>query len=73
MAEKRPECAVRGMVRPGGMCPQVIVGMKLCGAKPGTCPHQRPPSPSTDPQRARELAASGVGVGVASVPAKDHP
>jgi len=57
MAEKRPECAVRGMVRPGGLCPQVIVGMKLCGAKPGTCPHQRPQTP--DGVNACDLCAKG--------------
>jgi len=40
--QQKPRCAVHGMVRPGGMCSRVIVGMEFCGAQPGTCPHQRP-------------------------------
>lgn len=40
----RPTCAVRGVIAPGALCPQVIVGMQFCGAKPGTCEHQREPA-----------------------------
>ncbi len=45
MAEQqKPECAVRGMVRPGAMCSKVIVGQQLCGFA-GQCEHQRPQQP----------------------------
>lgn len=43
--EQKPNCAVGGLIRPGAMCSKVIVGGKLCGAQPGTCPHQRQQTP----------------------------
>lgn len=39
LAEVRPRCAVRGMVRPGAVCGKVIVGMEFCGYS-GECPHK---------------------------------
>lgn len=39
--DAKPLCAVNGRIAPNAMCGSVIVGMKYCGAKPGTCPHQR--------------------------------
>jgi hypothetical protein len=38
-----PECLAGGMPYPGGMCPQIIVGGKLCGFD-GWCPHKEQPS-----------------------------
>jgi len=38
-----PTCAVHGMIRPGALCSQVIVGMQYCGYK-GECPHKREPT-----------------------------
>jgi hypothetical protein len=53
----KPECAVRGLVRPGAMCARVIVGMKLCGAEPGTCPHQRDAAEDGAAKAKRERSA----------------
>lgn len=44
MTEQKHQCAVRGLIRPGAMCPKVIVGGMRCGAQPGTCQHQRAPA-----------------------------
>lgn len=38
----RPTCSVGGMIRPGAMCGQVIVGGKLCGYS-GECQHKSAP------------------------------
>lgn len=38
-SEKRPTCAVHGMIRPNAVCSQVIVGGDFCGYK-GGCPHK---------------------------------
>ncbi len=38
----RPVCALKGMIRPGAMCSQIIVGLKYCGYK-GECPHKVEP------------------------------
>jgi len=37
----KPTCAVRGLIRRGAMCSQIISGGKLCGYT-GKCEHQRP-------------------------------
>lgn len=37
----RDRCAVRGLVRPGGMCASVIVGGEFCGYG-GECEHKVP-------------------------------
>lgn len=42
-APARPACAVKGWLGPGAMCGQVIVGLKECGAAPGSCKHRTPP------------------------------
>lgn len=51
VAQLKPQCAVRGLIRPGAMCSKVIVGGQLCGFK-GQCEHQRPATPrATHPQQ----------------------
>ena len=45
--EARPLCAVRGMVRPGAMCGEVIVGGEFCGHA-GECPHKLTPNASLE-------------------------
>ena len=55
MAEQnKPECTVRGLIKPNAMCGYVIVGGKYCGFK-GDCPHKSCAQMIVDREGQREM------------------
>lgn len=53
LAKKLPQCTVRGLVAPGGMCGAIIVGGVYCGSKK-PCSHKLP-IPDENSTQALEL------------------